>query len=340
MAMWIFCISSVLTVRGWGQGRTRLAGPKVEFSVGGALAGTIADYKSVQEAVSAAPPGGAVIRIRPGVYREVVHVDRAGIELRGDADNPEKIMLVFANGAANTCGTFCSATLFVTGDDFYAEGITVVNDWGRTGRPRTQAVALSITGDRAVLRHVRLLGAQDTLMAGSKKCETGTICSASRQYFEGCYVEGDVDLVFGGAKAVFEGCELRSVAHEPGGYVTAQSRQPGEDSGFVFDKCRLTANVGAGKVYLGRPWRDDATVIFLHTEMGAHIQAAGWAEWPPGETTRLKTATFAEYESTGPGASTMEREGYSRQLTAQEAKQYEATAFLRGVDGWNPGNTR
>ena len=325
---------------GRGQERTRLVGPKVEFSVGGAMGGAIADFKSVQEAVTATPEGGAVIRIRPGVYREVVHVDKAGVELRGEGKDPAKVSIVYANGAANTCGTSCSATMFVTGNDFYAEGITVANDWGKTGRPRTQAMALSITGDRAVLRNVRLLGEQDTLMAGSKKCAAGAVCAASRQFFERCYVEGEVDFIFGNAKAVFEGCELRSVAHAAGGYVTAQSRQAGEDSGFVFDHCRLTADAGAGKVYLGRPWRDLATVVFLYTEMGAHIQAAGWSEWHPGETDRLRTATYAEYESSGPGGSWAGREEFSRQLTAAEAREYEPGKFLQGSDGWDPRKVR
>jgi pectin methylesterase-like acyl-CoA thioesterase len=366
MKCWIGIMAALLATLSWGQGRTRLSGPVPTFTVGlpqpelpvpapaqpprgskksrpDPLAGEklIADFGSIQDAVNAAPEYGAIIRIRPGVYREVVHVDKPGIQLRGEGNDPAKVVLVYANGAANTCGTFCSATLFVTGDDFFADGLTIANDWGKTGRPRTQAVALEITGDRAVLHNVRLLGEQDTLMAGSKKCASGQTCPASRQYFDHCYIEGEVDFIFGNAKAVFENCELRSVAHPSGGYITAQSRQASEDSGYVFDHCRLTANDGAGKVYLGRPWRDDSTVVYLHTEMGSHIQPEGWAEWgkigsSTGPTNRLKTATYAEFESTGPGANPEKREPFSRQLTAEQAKGYEPDVFLRGSDGWEP----
>src|SRR5580698_9003854 len=45
---------------------------------------TGADFTTIQAAVNAAPDTGAVIRIRPGVYREVVHVDKPKIQLRGD----------------------------------------------------------------------------------------------------------------------------------------------------------------------------------------------------------------------------------------------------------------
>jgi pectin methylesterase-like acyl-CoA thioesterase len=321
--------------------RLQLPAPPPTFTVGGQNTGYIPDYKSIQDAVSAAPAIGAIIRIRPGVYREIVHIDKPNIQLRGDSPDPTKVVLIYNNGASNTCGTFCSASVFVTGDNFYAENLTIANDWSATGKPRTQAVALQITGDRAILRNVRLLGQQDTLMAGSKPCKPTTPCHASRQFFANCYIEGEVDFIFGNARAVFQNCEIHSVPPPAGGFLTAQSRLPApadNDSGYVFDHCRLTASPGAGRVFLGRPWRDAATVIFLNTEMGPHIDPAGWSEWHPGETDRLKTATYAEFHSTGPGANPAAREPYSLQLTAAEAQQYAPATYLRGQDNWNPAS--
>jgi pectin methylesterase-like acyl-CoA thioesterase len=227
--------------------------------------------------------------------------------------------------------------MFVTGDGFFATHLTISNDLSKTGKPRTQAVALSITADRAVLRDVRLLGAQDTLYAASKKCSADGPCHASRQYYDHCYIEGEVDFIFGNAKADFQDCELRSVTHAAGGYLTAQSRmKPEEDSGYVFNHCILTAERGVSNVYLGRPWRDYAKVVFLNTEMGAHIVAAGWSEWHKGDTERLKTADYAEFNASGPGAHKGEREPLAKQLTAEEAKQYETKAWLGPPDGWDP----
>ena len=90
------------------------------------------DFTTVQAAVNAAPEDGAVIRIRPGVYREVVHVDKPGIQFRGDTKDPAKVVLVYGNSAASTCGTRCSATLFVTGTDFFAGNMTIANDYSKT----------------------------------------------------------------------------------------------------------------------------------------------------------------------------------------------------------------
>lgn len=328
--------------------RLRMLGVAVAFLLGGVAqaagmktitVGALgADYTTIQAAVNAAPETGAVIRIKPGVYRELVHVDKAGIQFRGDTDDPAKVELVYGNSAASTCGTKCSATLFVTGSDFFAGMMTITNDYSKTSDVPSQAVAVSVRGDRAVFRRVRLLGAQDTLYAASEGCMNGAEdCKISRQYYADCYIEGHVDFIFGDAKAVFDRCEIHSIAHEAGGYLTAQSNtKAGQDAGYVFDHCRLTADAGVTNVYLGRPWRDYSTVIYMNTEIGAHIMPAGWSDWKSAPAPRLPTATYAEFNSSGPGADAKGREPYANQLTAAEAKKYEAKAYLAGSDGWDP----
>ena len=297
-----------------------------------------ADFTSIQAAVNAAPETGAVIRIQPGVYREVVHVDKPKIQFRGETKDPSKVVLVYGNSAASTCGTSCSATLFITGDDFFAGMMTIANDYSKHSDVPSQAVAVKVTGDRAVFRHVRLLGAQDTLYAASDKCMDGrSPCAVKRQYFADCYIEGHVDFIFGDAKAVFDRCEIHSIPHIAGGYLTAQSRSaPEQNSGYVFNRCTLTADPGVTNVYLGRPWRDYSTVIYLNTKMGAHIMPAGWSDWKSAPAPRLPTATYAEFQSSGPGANPAAREKWSKQLTSAEAKKYATKLFLAGTDGWDP----
>jgi pectinesterase len=303
---------------------------------------TGADFTTIQTAVNAAPDTGTVIKIQPGVYREVVHVDKSKIQFRGDGNDWTKVVLVYGNSAASTCGTGCSATLFVTGNDFFAGNMTIANDYSKTGDVPSQAVALSLRADRAVLRHVRLLGAQDTLYASSMGCMNAqSDCKTGRQYYSDCYIEGHVDFIFGDAKAVFENCEIHSIPHIPGGYLTAQSNtRQGQDAGYVFNHCKITADEGAGDVYLGRPWRDYSTVIFMNTNIEAPIMAAGWSDWKSAPQPRLPTATYAEFNSTGPGANPKTREPYSKQLTAEEAKKYETKAYLEGTDNWDPTAVR
>lgn len=289
------------------------------------------DYYSIQRAIDVALDTGAVISIAPGNYREVLTIDKAHIHLRSPYTDASKTVVVFDKSAGTAGGTTKSATVNIPGDDFTAENLTFQNDFN-AHHPQvpvgSQALAVNVTGDRAVFRNMRLLGNQDTLYAATRKCTPGTACPTSRQYFSHCFIEGNVDFIFGDSKAVFDHCEIRSNAHN-GGYITAQSKISAEqDSGYVFNHCKLTADPGVERVWLGRPWRPYAKVIFLNTEMGAHIEPGGWREWHPGETKSLETAYYAEYNSTGPGAHPGERDPHTRMLTAAQAADYEISRFF------------
>ena len=181
-----------------------------------------------------------------------------------------------------------------------------------------------------------MLGAQDTLFAASRYCygDYGP-CVGSRQYFRDCYVEGNVDFIFGDATAVFDRCELHGI---PGRVMyTAQDRHTQKQkSVYVLDHCRLTADSASQSVTLGRPWRPYAAVVYLHAQIDAPVIPAGWTEWPRFGVPSLPLAYYAEYDSTGPGANPKAREPYSHQLSAAEAKQWSPQKILAGDDGWNP----
>jgi polygalacturonase len=302
------------------------------------------DYYSIQRAIDVASSGGAVISIAPGTYREVLTIAKPNIRLRSPYRDASKTIIVFDKSAGTAGGTLKSATVNVLADDFEAENLTIANDYNAT-HPQlsqgSQALALLVTGDRAVFRNTRLLGNQDTLYAGSRDCNPadGRPCVASRQYFSECLIAGNVDFIFGDGKAIFDRCEIRSTNHSIG-FITAQGkRYPEQDSGFVFDHCRLTAEPGVTNVWLGRPWRPYATVVFLDTEMGSHIQQPGWREWHPGETTSITTAFYAEHNSSGPGGYSGRRDPHARQLNENEAARFEIRRFLAGADRWNPAGS-
>ena len=302
------------------------------------------DYYSIQRAIDVAPAtGGALILVAPGTYREVLNINKPDIHVRSANPDASKTVVVMDKSAGTSGGTLHSATVNVTGDNFLAENITFQNDWNAHHEQLpagSQALALLVRGDRAVFHNVRLLGNQDTLFTGSKEC-TG---------------EGDAAHVYACAPvllrtAISKAMSTSSLAmarrssitarlkarRTPRAFVTAQGKSyAAEDSGYVFHACKLTAYPGVDNVYLGRPWRPYASVVYLDTEMGAHIQPAGWREWHPGETHSLDTAFYAEEGSTGPGAQTNEREPHSKQLTPEEAKKFLPENFLRGSDNWNP----
>lgn len=115
------------------------------------------------------------------------------------------------------------------------------------------------------------------------------------------------------------------------GYITAASTPKGSKCGYVFLHCHLQGTPDATKVFLGRPWRPYAQVVYIHSDMDKHILPLGWNNW--GKAENESTAFYAEYASTGAGAKPAERVPWSHQLTAAEAAKYN----LRQIFGdWQP----
>ena len=316
------------TALGWAAGEKKTVTVAADGS---------GQFKTVQAAVDAAPEGNIRIEIKPGEYFGLVNVSANGVEMRGLGARPEDVVLLYDNSAGTAGGTGKSGTVMVSGDDFYAENLTIANLFERLhGRKNegSQAVALHVTGDREVFRHVRFLGYQDTLYADSKLCHAAgdSPCEAARQYYSDCYIEGHVDFIFGDAKAVFNHCEIHTLAHSMD-TITAQSRlRPSEDSGYVFRDCTVTAEPGSLDVLLGRPWRDYSTVVFLDTDFQAPLDSKGWLEWGG----RLKTSDYAEYGSKGQAGDVSQRVAPSHHLTAADAARYDTKVWLAGKDSWDP----
>lgn len=288
------------------------------------------DFFTVQEAINAVPDfrknKRTTILVRSGEYKEklIVPASKINVSMIGEEgavitnDGYAKKL----NALGDEMSTSGSSTAYIYAPDFYAENITFANTAGRVG----QAVACFIEGDRVYFKHCRFIGNQDTLYTYGKE---------SRQYYEDCYVEGTVDFIFGWSTAVFRNCEIHSVGN---GYVTAPATDKGKKYGYVFWNCRLTAAPEAKSVYLSRPWRPYAQVVYIQCQLGKHILPAGWDNWrnPANE----KTVFFAEYKNTGDGADTKQRVSYGKQL--KSITGYSPEDVLKGNDGWNPianGNT-
>ena len=212
-------------------------------------------------------------------------------------------------------GTFRTYTLKVQGSYITLKNITIENNAAKLG----QAVALHTEGDHILIQNCRLLGNQDTVYTG---------VGGTRVAFYDCYIEGTTDFIFGPSIAWFQNCEIHSKANS---YITAASTPAGQKYGYVFYKCRLTADKDVDKVYLGRPWRPFAATIFMDCELGKHIRPEGWHNW--NNAKNEETARYAEYGNKGEGASTKNRVKWSKQLSKKEAAKVTLLDAF-GEDCW------
>ncbi len=304
-------------------------------------------YKTIGAAIDAVAEKNekpVKILVTSGTYREKVKITKPNIILVGE--NAENTQIVY-NDAEGTVVRpedggdgkkmyrmdCASVTVEYTATGFSAINITFNNDFDEVANMQTmdsrQAFAIKNEADRSTFVHCRFLGNQDTLFANK-----------NRQYYYQCYIEGDIDFIFGAATAVYEKCEIKSLDREGDtkGYITAPSTLI-PDKGYLFLDCKLTSNIKEeGSVKLGRPWHPsfeqrpvNSSAIFKNCEMGAHISEIGWDHMMNkyGDHFPEDNSLF-EYASTGPGALTSTNR---RTLTEEQAKECTPKTYL---GDWNP----
>ncbi|HMS41300.1 MAG TPA: pectinesterase family protein, partial [Pyrinomonadaceae bacterium] len=184
------------------------------------------NYKTVSEAINKVPENNKkrfTIFIKKGVYNEQIRIpaNKPYISLIGESAENTKLSFNISNKIAGT--TSAAYAFYVGGHDFHAENLTFENSHKfEKGGQGQQAVAVLSEADRLIFKNCKFLGWQDTLYAKN-----------GRQYFENCYIEGNVDFIFGQATAVFDKCVIHSKSD---GYITAPMRfAADEPSGFVFN---------------------------------------------------------------------------------------------------------
>ncbi|MEJ6980910.1 pectinesterase family protein [Pedobacter sp. P351] len=282
------------------------------------------DFKTIQAAVDAAPSGLSayyLIYIKEGVYKEVVTIPRNKTFIYFRGESADKTILTYDNFSSKldpngvAYGTSRSSSVFIKATNFKAENLTFENSAGINAG---QALAISIQADLAAFRNCKFLGNQDTYYAAVN----------TTQYLKNCHIAGTVDFMFGGSTAVFESCTIHSLK---GGYVTAASTPQGKKYGYVYLNCKLTGIANDASVYLGRPWRPYANVVYIDCEMGKHIRSEGWNNW--NNSANETTAFYAEYNSTGEGYKPGKRQKWSNQLTKLQAQDYTVAKIL---GAWKP----
>ena len=280
------------------------------------------NFRTLQEAIESARAFmdyTVTIYVKNGVYKEKVIVPSwvENIDIIGE-DRDKTIITYDDHANINKMGTFRTYTVKVEGSDITFKNLTIENNAAQLG----QAVALHTEGDRLKFINCRILGNQDTIYTGAK---------FTRLYFKDCYIDGTTDFIFGPSTALFEDCIIHSKRNS---YVTAASTPKEAKYGYVFKHCKLTAEPGVDKVYLGRPWRPYAYTLFIECELGKHIVLAGWHNW--GKQSNEETARYMEYKNTGEGANALERVAWSKQLTKKEAETVTVDAIFRTQSDWNP----
>lgn len=280
-----------------------------------------------------------LIFIKNGVYKEKISVDASKTNIRLIGENKESSIITnddYVGKNSSIISTYDTYTLKISSNGFYAENLTIENT-----ATQAQAVALLVEADTVVFKNCIIKGFQDSHYAKS-----------GRHFYYNCIIMGDVDFIFGNATAYFENCTIVSRNRKPG-YITA----PGQPyikttkldnttllHGFVFKNCYITYENGLplNSTYLGRPWEDYSSSVFINCRIDAHIRPEGWSVW----TTDISddgcdnhlTSFFAEYKSKdiyGNLLNVSNRVDWSNQIPDADTIYFTEEYFLKG---WNPFN--
>ncbi len=284
------------------------------------------DFCTVQGAVDFVPPGNTQPReifIRNSIYQEIVYVtNKNHLTFRGE-DRKHAIIQYANNEIFNYRGlkrNIYRQTFGVDADDVRFENLTLHNTTHKGG---SQAEALRVDGQRCVISDVDFYSFQDTLKL------SGTV------FVSNCYIEGDVDYIWGFGTCYFTNCEIKTIT---GGACLTQIRNDESHFGDVFVNCRLTKSAGVSNAILSRiePNRFPYShVVWINCAMDDHIRPQAWNLMR--NTNSLATVRFWEYHTTdlnGTPVDVSRRADYSKQLTDSEAAQMRDAKHV--LAGWNP----
>lgn len=297
------------------------------------------NYTTVQAAIDAAPTGRTTpytIYIKNGKYREKISIPSSKPYLQLIGESVANTVLTYNDYAGlntscnTTLGTQNSASFSVNATDFAAVNITFENTYG----DGSQAVTVLVNADRAVFKNCRFLGNQDTLYVKGG--------SPAKCYFKGCYIDGNIDFIFGSSVALFDSCVVyaKTRPSTASSYITAPNTPAGQQYGFVFRDAKLPVNTGGTLYYLSRPWPSPSEaltsqqVIFTNAVMSGHIQPAGWSVWNASTiTANLRNSEYISKYFDGTPVDISARASWSTQLTQPEA---DAFTIANMFGSWDP----
>ncbi|KAG6758685.1 hypothetical protein POTOM_039044 [Populus tomentosa] len=291
-------------------------------------------YKRISDALKNVPEKSKkryVIYVKKGIYFENVRVEKKQWNVMMIGDGMKATIVSAGLNVVDGTPTFSTATFgkFRTKS---AMGF-IARDMGfrnTAGAIKHQAVALMSNADMSAFYRCSMDAFQDTLYA-----------HANRQFYRECDIYGTVDFIFGNSAVVIQNSNIlpRKPMQGQQNTITAQGKiDPNQNTGISIQNCTVLpfGDLSSVKTFLGRPWKNYSTTVFMRSMMGSLIDPAGWLPWTGN--TAPPTIFYSEFENFGPGASTKNRVKWKglKTITNKQASKFTVKAFIQGEE-WLAG---
>ncbi|KAL3731839.1 hypothetical protein ACJRO7_028668 [Eucalyptus globulus] len=276
-------------------------------------------YKTIGAALNAVPDKSNntfVIYVKKGVYSENVRVEKSKWNVMMVGDGMDATLVTGSLNFIDGTPTFKTATF---GDMGFRN---------TAGPAKHQAVALMSTADQSIFYRCRIDAFQDSLYAHS-----------NRQFYRDCNIYGTIDFIFGNSAVVFQNCNIlpRTPMLGQQNTITAQGKiDPNQNTGISIQNCTIwpAGNLTNVQTFLGRPWKNYSTTVYMRSMMSNIISPNGWLPWVGNSAP--DTIYYAEFQNYGPGSNTKSRvkwNGLKLNLSTNEASKFTVKSFIKG-DKW------
>lgn len=174
----------------------------------------------------------------------IIGVNKA--KLTYDARNGMIVRNEDGGDGVRTYGTTGSASVTVKDSATYLhlENLIIENSYHRLpGNKGNQNVAFKTEAQYGTYTNIDFISEQDTLYI-----------DASDNFFDSCYIEGDVDFIFGSGDAIINNSKIKMLQIlDSNAYLCAPDTYVSNKYGFIFANCQVIST-GNNKKYLGRAW--------------------------------------------------------------------------------------
>jgi len=291
----------------------------------------LGDFNTVQGAIDSVPDHGkkrVTIMVRKGIYQEIVYFrnkdnvsfvgeDRDATVVRyanNEVFNPHPVNL----RTNELAGTFPSRRAAFAVDN--SNDIQIINMTLETTAPG-QSEGLLLTGQRNILKNVRVIGFGDALQVNGPA------------YIVDSIIEGAGDTILGRGPAFFERCTLKSRS------IFMWIRNTEANHGNVFKDCTFIGTaeptVFARSPKNGNSTYPSAEAVLLNCTLSG-IRPEGWG--PADEGGKVHFWEYNSRNADGSPVDVSKRSPLSRQLSKDQDSRlisdYSNPAFVLG--GWKP----
>jgi pectinesterase len=249
------------------------------------------------------------LHLSPGVYNQKLRITHHKIHIYGSQTGETKISFGDYAYKMHTDGllynTFRTPTVMILSKEAYLYDLSIENSAG-SGITIGQGIALTLYSLKTKLLRCKLYGAQDTLFIGPLPVDLTLRYDhflpieerhtyQSFHHFKDCYIEGDVDFIFGSGTAVFE---TSLIVAKGQGYIAAPSTYAQFDYGFIFYHSTIQS-LTEDLVYLARPWRTHGATLFYQCHFVGTFARERYTDWDK-EVYRFQEVPYVQSNFSSP----------------------------------------